>query len=52
MAVEMAIRDFLNDHSRMEFSFPSSLTREQRAYVHQLVNIFVISHVLIVLQRT
>jgi hypothetical protein len=38
MAVGMSVRDFMNDHSRMELSFPSSLTREQRAYVHQLVS--------------
>jgi hypothetical protein len=38
MAVGMSVRDFMNDHSRMELSFPSSLTREQRAFVHQLVS--------------
>ncbi|XP_059486786.1 3'-5' RNA helicase YTHDC2-like [Neocloeon triangulifer] len=36
MAVGMTVRQFLNDHTRMEHSFPSSLTREQRAFVHQL----------------
>ncbi|CAB3374299.1 Hypothetical predicted protein [Cloeon dipterum] len=35
MAVGMTIRQFMTDHTRMEHAFPSSLTREQRAYVHQ-----------------